>query len=937
MAKPNEQPNIPPTRINAVHAAPVWINDSGQSVQPVTVSIRHAGGPVEGTFFFGKFDAGQFTLTNGEQTVALKLPTNDKARTEALKWKVAGRTVASTNFTLTPPRVREIWILPHSHVDIGYTDRQARVVQVQVSNLLTGMELARTTAGNPPGARFKWNVEAGWTVDNFLRQATSAQRDQFIQAAQNGQVDVDALYANLLTGLCQPEELAQSLALGARLAGVTGTPAISAIICDVPGYTWGIVPMFAQAGVKYFAMGPNVCARIGTIHVWNDRPFYWKSQSGKDRVLCWMVDYYHHNGSLEPQALELAGRLNKENFPYDMAYMLWVGQWPNGGVDNAPPDAKLPEKVLAWNAKYAAPKLVIGLQREFFAEFENRHGRKVPEFGGDLTPYWEDGAGSSARETAMNRASASRLSQASALFAMRDPHSYSAPCFNQAWKSAMLYSEHTWGAWCSISKPDDAQTVDQWTVKQNFATSADTQSRALLASALPQHHGATSALDVYNTTQWQRSGLVTLPAGSFGCVSDENSAEIPCQRLSSGDEVFLAQNVPSFGAKRYRLGPAPQALESDARAHDNLLETRNLRVEIDPVTGAIRSLRLAGLKHEFVDAKAAVGLNDFRYVQGTNTPAAKVNGPVTISVLENGPVVAALRIESDAPGCNHLTRDIRVVAGLDEVELIDRVDRKTVREKDAVRFGFGFNIPGGTIRMETPWAVVRPNIDQLPGACHNWFTVQRWVDISGSDFGIGWAPLDAPLMEIGEMTANLLGESLPPQDWLTKTADSHTIYSWAQNNHWFTNYKIDQPGVTTFRYILRPHTGGYSPSESARFGLESARPLIAAAVDPALAPVQSLVDISPANVVAETVKMSEDGKALILRLFNVSSEASEIKLTWGSVKPISLWQTDLAENFGKKAVPPIQIPGYGVLSLRAELPFQPPPDQTAVICSSPLR
>ncbi|MCL4180295.1 MAG: hypothetical protein KJ072_21445 [Verrucomicrobia bacterium] len=45
-----------------------------------------------------------------------------------------------------------------------------------------------------------------------------------------------------------------------------------------------------------------------------------------------------------------------------------------------------------------------------------------------------------------------------------------------------------------------------------------------------------------------------------------------------------------------------------------------------------------------------------------------------------------------------------------------------VPEKDSVHLGFGFQVPGGTARMETPWAVVRPNVDQLSGACRNWFT-----------------------------------------------------------------------------------------------------------------------------------------------------------------------------------------------------------------------
>ncbi|HXJ74477.1 MAG TPA: glycoside hydrolase, partial [Candidatus Dormibacteraeota bacterium] len=258
-----------------------------------------------------------------------------------------------------------------------------------------------------------------------------------------------------------------------------------------------------------------------------------------------------------------------------------------------------------------------------------------------------------------------------------------------------------------------------------------------------------------------------------------------------------------------------------------MLESSLLRVELNPRSGAVKSLHLKGLARDFVDPKAAVELNDFRYLLGTNAAGAQPNGPVKTSVLESGPVVGALRIESDAPGCNRLVREVQVVEGLDRVQLVDHLDRQSVREKDGVHIGFGFNVPGATIRMETPWAVVRPNVDQLMGSCRNWFTIQRWVDVSGKDFGIALASLDAPLIEIGGLTANLLG-SVAFNEWMTNALDSSTIYSWAQNNHWHTNYKIDQPGLTTFHYVLRPHLSGYSAADSARFGLETSRPLLVA-------------------------------------------------------------------------------------------------------------
>ena len=913
-----EAPAVAETRVSAVKVPPVWLKQDGKPVQALNVTLHHVGKEMEASVQVDGVEAAKLSLKAGDQAIELKVPASEQPRSVALRIMADGKELAATTLELKPPRIRNMWIVPHSHVDIGYTHRQDEVAKLQVGNLKTAMRLARDSAANPPGLRFKWNPEAVWSLDHYFQSATPEQRTELLDAVRRGDVGVDGLYGNMLTGLCRPEELAQCLAIGAQVSNLTGVPLATASICDVPGYTWGIVPMMAQAGVKYFAIGPNFGDRVGNIHHWDDKPFYWKSQSGNERVLCWVVDNYHHLGDLDKCVLEQVARLERNGFSYTSSFIFWVGTWPGGGVDNAPPDEKIVEKAIAWNSKYAAPKVSIGLTREFFTEFERKHGASLPELAGDLTPYWEDGAGSTSRETAMNRSSGDRLAQASTLFAMRDPHAYPAAKFQEAWKNVLLYSEHTWGAHCSISEPDSQFTKDQWDVKHGFARDAKAQSEDLLETALSPDKRPTE-IDVYNTTQWERTDLaVVLRKLPDDLVVYENNQPLPCQKLSYGQLAFLARNVPPFGAKRYQLGKktaTPPA--GGAVAEATSLRTPLLNVEVDPTSGAIKSLRKVGQDHEYVDAKAAVALNDYRYVLGTDAKGAQTNGPVRIELLEKGPLVASLRITSEAPGCNSLVREVRVVDGLDRVEIVNHVDRKSVREKDGVHFGFGFNVPAGTLRMETPWAVVRPNVDQLPGSCRNWFTVQRWVDVSNDDCGITWAPLDAPLMEIGGITANLLG-SVKRGEWMTTALESQTLYSWAQNNHWHTNYKIDQPGVTTFRYILRPHRGGYVAADAARFGLETTRPLLVAAASGPKAP-DSLLSISTPGVLVETVKVSEDGKALIVRLFGVSGQAESATLTWKGVKPAAIRLTDLTEKPLAPAAGAIAVPAYGIVHLRAEL------------------
>jgi hypothetical protein len=114
------------------------------------------------------------------------------------------------------PRV--IYILPHSHTDIEYTTIQTDICEKQVDNLLQGIAEAKRTAGYPEGARFVWNVEVAWAADLFLQRLPKPAQDGFFQAVKRGQVSVNGIYLNNLTGLSRPEELLRLFRYSTQLA-----------------------------------------------------------------------------------------------------------------------------------------------------------------------------------------------------------------------------------------------------------------------------------------------------------------------------------------------------------------------------------------------------------------------------------------------------------------------------------------------------------------------------------------------------------------------------------------------------------------------------------------------------------------------------------------------------------------------------------------------
>jgi hypothetical protein len=915
-----------------IRPLPALVRTRDGEMQPVSVDIEHYGNS-------GKAD---ITIEGGEKLSGLlgwglssfmvrSHPVNAAAM-HRVKVVSGNAVLADTLIPMLPVQKRTLYLLPHSHTDIGYSAYQAVVEKNHMRYIDEGIDIAERTAGYPEGDRFKWNIEVMWPLESYIASASAEKKARLARAIANGWIGLNGLYSNVLTGLCRPEELFHITDFARKSATRFGVPVRAAMISDIPAYSSSIVPALGRAGIRYLSSGPNYVPslpdggdRIGfALKTWGDRPFYWVSASGQDSVLFWMAgrgySWFHGlnmgelGGAQSSEIFDYVSELDSRNYPYDMVQVRYTV-----GGDNGPPDPRLPDVIRAWNEEYVYPRFAIATTEEIFEKFERKYGSSLPVRTGDLTPYWEDGAASTARELGENRQTAEDISQTETLYALLDPASYAPDAVYAVWRGVHLFDEHTWGASNSISEPDSPDVKAQWEYKRAFLRTAERGEKTLRSAVVkPFPRGPVGAVDIVNTSSWPRTDLVLLPKNISLAglrASDGGGRPVPAQRVSSGETALLVKDVPPFGCLRIRFEQGePFPPSSEASVSGTTLRTGALEATVNPAAGVISRITSGG--DNLVDSTGGAGLNQFFYVAGRDPHRASSDTHVSVRVTDNGPLVASISITSTPPGGRMLTRTVRMGGGIRRLDIVDTLWKSRVREKESVHFGFPFHIPGATTRIGNAFRIVRPDSDQLPGSCRDYFCAQHWVDVSNDSTGVLIAVPDAPLVETGTMTDETQNRG-GVRSWKEEAGGGSRLYSYVMNNYWHTNYKADQEGETVFRYSLTPHAA-FDPAAAERSGIEASQPLIVVPPVESATPGTSLLTVEPSSVIATSFKPVAGGKGWILHLYNAGGGTTGVRLLWHGAGRGVFYSSDLTERRGEALGFPIFIRSSGIAIVRIE-------------------
>jgi hypothetical protein len=468
----------------------------------------------------------EFVLLAGDRVVArtdggalLMAPQVTQEEDFTLQARRGDQVLAAGRLTLRPQRRWQVFVVHHSHLDIGYTDPRGTVLRNHLEYLDGALALVEQTDHWPDDAQFRWTVESNLPALRWLDARPATATAAFADRVRQGRIEVTAFPFQLHTEACSGEELTRVLRFTGQLRDRYGIEVRSAMHTDVPGAVIGVVDALATAGVRYLAAAHNWAGRSVPYLTGGERlarPFRWRAPSGNE-LLVWFTDTPHGMAYMEGNTVGLVDgyelaedllpryldALARQPYPYGPEAFGWSGLPASAPVrppyaldavhlrvqgahaDNAAPNLLPAEIVRRWNQTWDYPRLRMATNSEFFEHVERTApSGAIGVHEGDWTDWWADGLGSGARPMGYVRRAQSTLRAAETLDAVAGTSDagQAIDTYDAVYDKVALFNEHTWGAanpWLDSEDGTDCGGV-QWTLKSAIAYQAHDEADDLL-------------------------------------------------------------------------------------------------------------------------------------------------------------------------------------------------------------------------------------------------------------------------------------------------------------------------------------------------------------------------------------------------------------------------------------------------------------------------
>lgn len=461
---------------------------------------------------------------------------------------------------LQPLPKYELYFMPTTHMDIGYTNPQPIVIERHLNTL------DQVVAQCEADMNFKWTIETLWLLDNYRQSRSVPAFDKLINLIRSGRIAVSPLYTNPYTGWVSEAEMAASFRLAESYKRQYGIDYYGAVYNDVPGQSWALPQYLRQSGVHVLVDGINELFADYKYQKSLPKVFRWAGSS-KDTVLLYLTEAYVEGSryGLERDATATGYRIwhrihNLLQRDYPLQKILISGAF----TDNSGIALNQYQNALKWNQEYEYPRFVISTLNDFCRTLPQEDRSLFKTVRGDWTSDWDILYQGETRRMVKYRWVQNQLPGAEILAALSQalhPATTANPSgIDMIYDDLLHFSGH--GSGMEYGLGSVAENVWTDAIREAYVHTAYLRTRALQEQmahrlTVTKESFESQGVVVFNTLPWERSMAVEIAFPETEHhhyeVHDLGAGtKTPAHR--SGDKLyFLAKAVPGIGSRQYEL------------------------------------------------------------------------------------------------------------------------------------------------------------------------------------------------------------------------------------------------------------------------------------------------------------------------------------------------------------------------------------------------
>lgn len=750
-------------------------------------------------------------------------------------------------------KIKEIWCMHHSHLDIGYTHPQPMLLELQGDYIEQAVSLCEKTRDYPEEAQFKWTCEATYPVMRWLQSAPEQMKERFVRLISEKRISVAALPMHTTPGCSEGQLLTMMKSLD-DLRNQLGSSIDTAVNHDVNGQPWTMSQLLLDSGVSFYMTGINI--HFGGIPFPRPCAFWWETPDGR-RLLSFVGEHYSlfsqffqtckaDTALMHRGICDYVKRLEKQDYQWDFAFLTATNP---PMFDNNCPDAGLSDFIRRYNeenheytVRFATPEM---LRNKLLSMGEDA----FPVYGGDWTDYWNFGCSSTARETKVNRLAVRALESAEVLECMTGFSSrrYQA-AKKEAEENALMYEEHTWGASQSVSDPQDYESISQLIHKKEMAYRAADLAGYLLGTQIealadnPFQTDALTGVVVINPTSVTQELPLTIPTG-FRKKERQLSAVrkkryIPYLETDKAKEYYANEEkeymgkvlVPPFSAKALTFEELLDVRAGKKKENPFVFTKEGIETPYYKVTLCERE---SGILQIYSKKERRRLLNEdgkwgfFEAVRETvdGTKEERIRRaifPRDVDLCNQNVSMwnhdwkakrtgsrknAFWRIEKEEEkvilhgvlsieGTESAEQRIVFYDDTPAIDLFFKINKKAVYEPEGIYLVFPFLLKEGwQCIYQTAGQFVKLDEEQLGNVCRDYVTVENGIALYDDEICYSLACPHAPMVQAGDFHFGRENKAI-------ERKKNPLLAAWPLNNYWDTNFAAAQRDTMEFQYRL---------------------------------------------------------------------------------------------------------------------------------------